>query len=137
MAFFDSRVSRLFVADSASTSQDISAYVKSVEGLPGPRNLNDVTTFGSVGHRWSPGLQDNTVTIELVYSEDATTGSNTVFSPIRTATTSKAFIWYPSGSTGAAFSGNLWVETYEITSRIGNAVMAKVTARVDNGVTSS
>lgn len=136
--FWDSRYSRLIVYNSSSTAEDVSPYVKSVDGLPGPRRVNNVTAFGATGDQYSPGLQGTDVTIEMVYSEDASVSPNAVFSALRTATTTHTFQFYPVGSTaGACFSGQWWVEDFTVKPIIGSAVMATAKCKVDNGVTSS
>ena len=43
MAFFDSKVSKFLIDDTGSVQRDLSAYITEVRGLPGSRNLNEVT----------------------------------------------------------------------------------------------
>ncbi len=135
--FWDSSKSRLIVYNSSSTAEDVSPYVKSVDGLPGIRRLNNVTAFGAVGDQFSAGLQGQEVTIEMVYSEDASVSPAAVFVGLRTASTTHTFQFYPTGSTAACHSGSWWCEDFTIKPIIGSAIMATAKCKVDNGVTSS
>ncbi len=132
--FYDSRVATLLVTDSGSTSRNVTVYIVSVDGLPGVRRLNDVTTFGSTGRRYSPGLEEQTVTIDMIHSVDANVGSDTVFGPLRTYTAATAFTYNPSNTAASNYVGNWWVEDYVVLAKIGDAVKSRVTCRVDNGV---
>lgn len=135
MAFFDSAGSHFFLANSTAASQDISSYITSIDGLPGKRDYSDVAVLGSVGHQWFPSLENAEFTIDVLYSEDATNGSDTVLGPMRTASTTRAFVFWPSTTTGKNYAGNCWLDDYSITSRVGSIVSARVHCKVDNGVT--
>lgn len=140
--FFDSRVSQFFVTSATSAMLEVTDYITSLDGIPGARNLNDVTTFGSVGHRYAAGLEEGTFTIELLYSEDANTaslgGTDPVFGLLRTLSTAVAFSYSPGGTTTAkTYTGNLWIDSYNIKAKMGSAVLATVTGKVDNGISRS
>ena len=132
--FWDSKVSVFFL-----NSTNMTAYIKSVDGIPGSRLLNDTTTFGSVGHRFTNGLEQQDYTIEMFYADKSvdTSGTDAIVSPIRTATSTVPFAFYPAGTTAGytKYSGNLWVESYNVKPVIGQAVLATVKGKVDNGVT--
>jgi hypothetical protein len=137
MAFVSVSTSKFFLADSASTSQDISAYIKTVEGLPGKRDLFDLSVFGSVGHQWGPSLQNAEFSVNALYSEDATTGAAAMFNTMRTATVTKAFTFYPNGTTGKAIAGSCWMDDYSIRAQVGEYVLANIHMKADNGVTAA
>ena len=54
MAFFDSKVSKFLLDDTGGTQRDLSAYLTDVRGLPGRRELNEVTALGDGGPRFIP-----------------------------------------------------------------------------------
>jgi hypothetical protein len=59
---------------SGSTEVDISTWVMSVDGLPGERDMADVTCGGSPSaHQWLLGLPNAEITLECLF--DQTTGS--------------------------------------------------------------
>lgn len=131
--FYDSKNAKFTVA-----TNDTSATIISIEGLPGVRELNDVTAFGSDGHRWGAGLEHSVFTITGMYDITATVGSDTLFGPARTATSVTAFTYQPYYTSTAVarteYGGNFWVENYEVIAKVGNIVTFKATCRVDNGV---
>ena len=130
-----SELSKFFITPQTGTLTDVTPYMTDITGLPGKRELSDVTTFGSVGKRWHPSLQNTEFTISLVYSEDTTYGTNTTFGYLRTSASTSAFQFYPAGTTGECIYGNCWLDDYSITSKVGDAVKASLHCKVDNGVT--
>lgn len=125
------------ITDTGASSRNITPYVKSVEGLPGPRNLDDATALGDAGRKHWPGLEDGTVRLTLMWSKDALVGPDTIFGPLRTHTAAVAFAYGPEGSTGGdiKYSGTCWVENYEAPARVGSLIEAIVTLRVQGTVT--
>ena len=136
-AFVASENSKFFITPSTGTSTDISSYITQISGLPGKRDLSDVTTFGSIGHRFKSSLQNAEFSIDVLYSEDGTYGTNLVFGYLRTSVSTSAFQYWPNGTTGGCIYGNLWVDDYAAVSKVGDAVKATIHCKVDNGVTSS
>lgn len=116
----------------------LDATIVSIEGLPGTRELNDVTALGSIGHRFNPGLENTVFTITGMYdttvSGAGVIGSDTAFGAYRTATTPTAFSYVPNAA-GKAYTGTFMVENYEALAKVGSIVMFKVTCKVDNKVT--
>lgn len=133
MAFFDSKLSVFKIDDTGSTLRDVSPYITSIDGLPGPRRLYPVTALGDSGDKYHPGLQGATITLELMWSVDASVGPDTVFGPLRTHTSAVDFEYYPEGTT--KYSGTCWVEDFNIHTRVNNLVMATVVMKVDGTVT--
>ena len=136
MAFYDSSISIFQVNDGASL-RDISAYITSISGLPGPRELNVATSIADTGEKYHPGLERVTIVLELMWSDDANTGPDTIFGPMRTATAVRAFDYGPEGKvTGdIKYSGSCWLRNFEITSRVGSMVLARVELPVDGVIT--
>ena len=130
---YSSRQSTLSIVDAAGTARVLTPYVLSIDGIPGERELLDVTALGDVGHRWLPDLQNGRVTIELLWSDDAGTGSETVFGGLFTDTTARALTFGPrgSGSGNRQWLGNVFVRLLNQPSRVGNALHAMVEVNVD------
>jgi len=136
MAFYDSQLSVFLIDNTAGAQQDISQYIVAIDGLPGPRELSEATALGDTGRKWHPSLQNATITLELMWSEDATTGPDTVFGPLREHTAAVDFEYGPEGkvSPDIKYSGTCWVRNYTIQSRIGTMVLAKVELAVEGAV---
>ena len=136
MAFFDSKVSKFRIDDTGSLLRDLSAYITDVRGLPGPRELNEVTALGDSGARFIPGLQDVAIVLNGIFDNTATSGPDAVFGPLRTHTSAADFEYGPEGSaTGnVKYSGTCWVVTYELRSRVGNLVEWSATLQVEGTV---
>ena len=136
MAFYDSSVSRFFIDDTGGDSRDLSPYITAMSGLPGPRRLNPATTVNDTGDKWSPGLQGATPRLELLWSDDTDVGPDTVFGPLRVHTAAVDFNYGPEGDTAGdiKYYGTCWIEDFDITSRVGNLVVATVILKVEGVV---
>lgn len=136
MVFHDSSMSRFFIDDTGGDSREISPYITAISGLPGPRRLHPATTIEDTGDKWHPGLQGTTIRLELLWSDDALVGPDTVFGALRTHTAAVDFNYGPEGDTAGdiKYYGTCWVENYEITSRVGNLVAATVELKVQGTV---
>jgi hypothetical protein len=134
---FDAQVQKFAIQDSGGTERDISDYIVSITGLPGPRDLNEATTLNRSGRYYHPTLENVVVTLELVMSKDADYGTDTVFGPIRTNTSVRTFYYGPFGSTNGfpKYTGSAWVRNYSITGRVGNLITATVELQVQGTVT--
>lgn len=137
MAFFDSRVSKFLIDDTVGTQRDLSAYIADVQGLPGPRNLNEVTALGDSGAKFIPGLEDVAIALSGIFDDTATTGPDAVLGPLRTHSSAVDFEYGPEGSaTGdIKYSGTCWVLTYELRSRVGSRVEWTAALQVEGAVT--
>jgi len=82
----------------AGVLKDISAYVKSVSGLPGEVELGDVTTGGSSGYKQYPGLQKASISLECVF-DDATDSAYDVVKDFMSDSNTRSFEYGPAGST--------------------------------------
>lgn len=137
MSFFDSQLSVFKITDTGAVLRDVSASITSIEGLPGPRDLNEATPLNQAGHKFHPTLENGPINLEVIFSDTANTGSDTVFGPLRTHTAAVAFEYHPVGvGTGKVkYTGNLWVRNYSIVTRVGQLLTARVELQVDGQVT--
>ncbi len=136
MTFFDSKVSKFLIDDTGSVQRDLSAYLTDVRGLPGPRNLNEVTALGDSGARFIPGLEDVAVSLAGIFDDTASSGPDAVLGPLRTHGTAVDFEYGPEGSTAGdvKYSGTCWVLSYELRSRVGNRVEWTASFQVEGTV---
>lgn len=137
MAFFNSKTSTFELDDTAAAQQDISADVNEIGGLPGPRNLSEVTALPDAGTKWIPSLENVIITLAGLFSDTATSGADAVLGPLRTHTAAVDFEYGPEGNSAGdmMFTGTCWVTSYEITSRVGDTVAWRATLQVDGVVT--
>lgn len=137
MAFFDSQESVFLLDDTGSTQRDLSPYITSIDGLPGPRELSEATALGDGGRKFHPSLENVVITLELMWSDDASVGPDTVLGPLRTHSSAVDFEYGPEGQTSGdiKYSGTCWVRNYKITSRVGSLVMATAELQVNGQVT--
>ena len=131
---YDSQLSVFKITDTSAQERDISDYIVSIEGLPGVRELSEATTLNRSGRHWHPSLENVVITLELVYSEDASVGTDTVLGPLRTHTAAVAFKYYPRGTSGKYYSGNTWVRDYRVITRVGSIVTARCELQVQGTV---
>jgi len=133
---FDAQVQKFTIQDSSGTERDITDYIVSIAGLPGPRDLSEATTLNRSGRYYHPTLENVVVTLELVGSKDALVGTDTVFGPLRTHTATRTFFYGPFGSTGGypKYTGSCWIRNYNITGRVGNLLTATVELQVQGTV---
>jgi len=134
---FDSQQSVFQITDTGATLRDISAYITGIDGLPGRRELAEATILASTGRQWYPIVQSATITLELLWSDDASVGSDTVLGPLRTHDAAVAFDYGPEGKSGGdiKYSGNLWVDEFTNVSRVGDLIKSRCVLQVDNGIT--
>jgi hypothetical protein len=137
MTFFDSRVSIFQITDTGTTLRDISAYITDIGGVPGPRNLNEVTALGDTGAKHIAGLEDVTITLSGIFDDTATTGPDAVLGPLRTDDTARAWDYGPKGKTSGflKYSGTMKMDGYELGTRVGNRVEWSASLKVQGVVT--
>ncbi len=131
--YFNSKVSNFTLA-----GQDISPYITSIDGLPGAAELFEVTGLGAHGRAFVKGLENVLISLELMWSDDASVGPDTVIGPLRaySQSSASAFVYGPKGTTNGypKYSGNCWVRDYKITARVGNLITARCDLQVDGVV---
>lgn len=127
------------IDDSGGTLRNISPHVDSVSGLPGARDLSEVTAFGDGGVKSIPGLVNVSFTITGPYDSQSTTGSYTVLNGLRSTTTTSSFEYGPaSNSSGAPkLYGEAWLENLTIDASVADAIKYNATIRVDGTVSST
>ena len=132
----DSQESVFFIDDTGDVSRDLSPYIVSVDGLPGPRELSDATALGAGGRKWHPSLENVIFNLELMWSKDTEVGPDTVLGPLRQHTSPTDFNYGPEGSTTGdiKYHGKCWVRNFKITTRVGNLVMAAAECQVNGQV---
>lgn len=137
MTKFNSKDSVFLLEDSGGTDRDLSAYITSIDGLPGPREMQDSTTLADDGRKHEAGLENATITLELVWDDTATSGPDVVLSGLRGDNTERGFQYGPKGSTTGfmRYTGNMKLAEYRITSRVGEIVRATATLNVQGVVT--
>lgn len=137
MAKFNSRVSVFQVTDTGGALRDISQYVAEITGIPGERELNEVTALGDTGRKHIAGLENVRGEVSGHYDDTATTGPDAVLGPLRTDDTARAWDFGPKGKTTGfvKYSGDLKLSNYEITSRVGDIVSWRMTFQVQGVVT--
>ena len=138
MAFVDSRVSVFKLDDSGGVLRTLTAYVDNVDGLPGGRTMDDVTALGDSGHKFIPGIANQTFSISGHWDSTATTGPNAVLAGCAiSATATSTFEHGPEGSTAGQikYTGECWVTDYKVTSQVGSKVSYSATMQVDGVVT--
>ncbi|MBA7655822.1 hypothetical protein ES703_63731 [subsurface metagenome] len=134
---FDSGQSVFQITDiSPGQLRDITPYIVAIDGLPGPRELAEATTLVDGGRMFYPTLENVVVTLELLWSDDAESGSDTVLGPLRTHSAAVAFDYGPEGKAQGdiKYHGNAWVRNYQILSRVGQMVSARCELQVNGTV---
>lgn len=125
---YDSNLSVFKLDDTGGVQRDISDYVVNVIPSFG-RTMNPVTTLQHTHEQTAPGLNITSIVLELVYSEDASVGTDTVLGPLLSHTAAVDYEYWPRGTSGTKYYGTCWVESYQPETRVGNAVMARATLR--------
>lgn len=139
MAFTHGKNAVFSIDDSTGTLRALTSYVENVSGLPGGRDLAEVTAFGDGGTKSIPGLADISFKIKGHFDSTATTGPNAVLNSLRTATATATFEYGPEGSsTGKVkFTGECWLTEYEVESEVDDKVSFSAEFQVDGTVTST
>ncbi len=138
---YESRPAYFSIVDSdGATTRDISAHLTSIDGLPGERELVDVTRFGDSGHRFVASLFNGRFSMEGLYDKTVSTGLDTIMNNLLDMTTATTFIFAPTGiSCGATpvnrkVSGAVWLKTYTIPARVGTAVVFRADFQVEGKI---
>ena len=136
MAFGDSK-NAVFRLDETpgGTLLNVSAFISEVSGLPGPRNLNEVTALGNSGAKFIPGLENVTFTIDGHYDASGT-AIDDVIGTHRTGTVTASFEYSPLGTASGEvkFTGEAWCTTYEVKASVGSQVAFSSSFQVDGTV---
>lgn len=138
MAFTHGKDSALKLDDSGGVLRTLSTFVDNVSGLPGARDLAEVTAFGDAGTKSIPGLQNVSFSISGHFDSTATTGPHAVLNSLRTATATATFEYGPEGSTTGKtkLSGECWLTNYAVDASVAEKVSFSADFQVDGTVTS-
>lgn len=138
MSFVHGKDAAFKLDDSGGTLRTLSSYVDNVSGLPGARNLSEVTAFGDQGTKSIPGLANITFSISGHFDSTATTGPNAVLNGLRTATATATFEYGPEGGTSGKvkFSGECWLTNYVSDASVAEKVSFSADFQVDGTVSS-
>lgn len=137
MAFVHGKNAVLKLDDSGGTLRTLTSFVNNVSGLPGGRDLGEVTAFGDSGVKSIPGLVDVEFSIKGSFDSTATTGPNAVLNSLRSASATASFEYGPEGGTtgNVKFSGECWLTSYEVEASVDEVVTFKAEFKVDGTVT--
>ena len=137
MAFFDSSSSSFSLDDTGAAERALAAFIDDVNGLPGPRGLDEVTSLGDSGAKFVPGLENVQITISGPWEDTATTGLDAVMGPLRTGTATSTFKYGPKGTDSGfpRYTGECWVADYQVHSAVNGRVEWSATLQVDGQVT--
>ncbi len=134
--FYPSKDSVFQITDTGGNLRDISPYIISIDGLPGPRELIESTALGASGREWQAGLENVVITLELMWSDDSNVGADTVLGPLSRHTAATAFDFGPEGKAAGdiKYTGSCWVRNYAITARVGDLVKARCELQVNGAL---
>lgn len=117
--------------------KDLSAYVRSVTGLPGEIELGDVTVGGgSTGYSFLPGLQKADFSIECVF-DDAVDSAWDVVSDFDSDTNTRSFEYGPAGETAgyAKINGECRILRVPLPANAPEPLLFTVELKLDGGRT--
>lgn len=136
MAFTHGKDSVFKLDDSGGTLRTLTSYIDNVSGLPGGRDLAEVTAFGDGGTKSIPGLVDVSFSISGHFDSTATTGPNAVLNSLRSASATATFEYGPEGGTTGKvkFSGECWLTEYEVEAEVDDKVSFSAEFQVDGTV---
>ena len=139
MAFGDSKNVYFDITDTGGTVRNRSPYLTSVDGLPGTRELLDVTALGDSGRKFIPGLENSVVNLEGLYDDDTTgVGSHDVLQGLFKSASAVAIRYGPDGSTTAGkyrVTASVWVRDYNVMGRVGAVKSFRAALQVNGVVT--
>lgn len=121
------------VQDSGSTVRDLSTYLTSA-GLPRSADTAEVTTLGSTGKSYIPGLTDGTIPIEGPFEG---TNVDLWLSGLLGFATPRAFVYSPQGSAAGTpkYTGSCILTTYETSTPVDDAGTFTAEFQISGAVT--
>ena len=138
MANFNSRDSFFSINDTAGTARDLSSFITEIDGLPGERELAEITALGDSGRTWIPSLQNAVITLAGIYSDSAQ-GPDSVLGALRNHSASSTFYYGPQGGADntTGYTGACFVRTFTNGSRVGESVTWRAELQVNGAITRS
>ena len=119
----------------AGSVKDISAYVRSVDGLPPEVELGDVTGGGASGYSYKPGLMKADIKLECDF-DDTTDAAWDVVKSYLSDTATRSFVYCPAGTTSGyvKISGELRIKKVSLPAKIADALIFTVEAVSDGTI---
>ena len=123
-------------AQGGASLTDISAYVKSVDGLPGDVDMGDVTVGGSAGYKFLQGLPKADFSIECVFN-DAASSAYAMLKDFMSDTTTRSFEYGPAGLTSGyvKISGECVVKKMSLPAKATDPLIFTVDFALDGALT--
>lgn len=120
----------------ATVLKNISAFVKSVDGLPGEKDMGDITTGGSSGYKNFPGLQKADFSLECVF-DDAADSAYAVVADFMSDTVTRSFEFGPAGSTSgyAKIYGECRIKKVSLPAKVTDPLIFTVDLVLDDALT--
>lgn len=134
---FDSQGLYLSIVDSAGTTRDISPHITGVDGLPGTKELIDVTAVGDSGRSYIASLRSGGFRVEGLYDNNASTGLDVILTGIFDMTSATQIIYAPAGNSSGAtplkrrITVNCWMRECNFPGRVGNSVAFASSFQID------
>ena len=126
---FDSKKQLFTIVDSdGSTTRDLSAFITSVDGLPGDNELQDTSKVGDSGHTFTRTLWNAPFTLEGYYDNTATSGPAVVLDNLQAMDTATTFVWAPTGNASGEtppnrqYTGSVFLKGHNNTARVGSVI---------------
>jgi len=137
MAFTHGKKAYFGLDNSGGTITNIRPYTDSVSGLPGARNLSEVTAFGDEGARWIAGLVNATFSAGGSWDNTESTGLHAVLAGVYRSETPISFEYGPAGNASGAvkLTGECWVTSYTVDASVADKVPWSAEFQVDGVVT--
>jgi len=120
----------------AGASKDISAYVRSVDGLPGEKEMGDVTAGGATGYSQLPGLQKADISLECVF-DDTSESAYDVVKDFLSDSDTRSFEYGPAGSTSgyAKVTGECRIKKVSLPAKVTDPLIFTIDLVVDGAIT--
>ncbi len=125
---FDARDSFFSLTDTAGAVTTFSAFLTSIDGLPGARDLLDTSKIGDSGHTFTPSLFNGTIIIEGLYGDTGSPSVQTKLAGILGMSTASVFEYAPTGDASGAspvnqsFTGTCLMRNLTNTGRVNTAI---------------
>ena len=129
MAFVSAKSAQFTLA-----ATDISAYTDSIGGLDNATDMLESTSFGATSKSFIGGLRNGS---KITISGKWDSSLHTVINALLGSATASAWVYGPAGSTtgNVKFSGNCFVESYEVGAQVAGLVTWSASLQVTGNVT--
>ena len=124
------------LASNGTSTQDISAGLTGIDGLPGTKELLDTSKIGDSGRTFTRSLWNGTFVLEGVHDSTAATGAFAVLNDIIDMSTATTFYYAPTSTASGSlkYSGACWIRSMTITGRVANAISFRADGQVEGVV---